>query len=189
MVQLGKDLAFGISDTLGNAMMKFLTNLQEGKPLIEGIGDLFINMLFDIQQKILKASVIDPITTSVTDSLMGSFGKMAFFGGKAAGGVVHMAQGGQVSALRDRVPAMLEPGEFVIRKNSAKAIGRNNLNRMNDIGSSGMGNVEFNIVNNGAPKEAAQQGPPKIDTDKIVIDVVMRDLSTNGPIRKALRSG
>ena len=84
---------------------------------------------------------------------------------------------------------MLEPGEFVIRKNSAKSIGRNNLNKMNDTGSSGMGNVEFNIVNNGAPKEAAQQGPPKIDTDKIVIDVVMRDLSTNGPIRKALRSG
>ena len=193
MVELGRSLAFGISDTLGNAMMKFLTNLQEGKPLIEGIGDLFINMLFDIQQKILQASVIDPITNSLTNSLMGSFGSMAMFGGtpvpKAAGGMIHMAQGGQVNALRDRVPAMLEPGEFVIRKNSAKAIGRNNLNRMNDIGSSGMGNVEFNIVNNGAPKEAAQQGPPKIDTDKIVIDVVMRDLSTNGPIRKALRSG
>ena len=187
MVQLGKDLAFGISDTLGNAMMKFLTNLQEGKPLIEGIGDLFINMLFDIQQKILKASVIDPITDSVTDSLMSSFGKMAFFGG-AAGGVVHMSQGGQVNALRDRVPAMLEPGEFVIRKNSAKSIGQSRLSQMNATGAGGMGNVQFNIVNEGAPKQAEQQGSPKIDTDKIVIDVVMRDLAQNGPIRKALRN-
>jgi len=189
MVQLGKDLAFGISDTLGNAMMKFLTNLQEGKPLIEGIGDLFINMLFDIQQKILQASVIDPITDSVTDSLMGSFGKMAFFGGVTGGTVRNMAAGGEVNALRDRVPAMLEPGEFVIRKTAAKSIGGSALGKMNATGAAGMGNVEFNIVNNGAPKEAAQQGPPKIDTDKIVIDVVMRDLSTNGPIRKALRSG
>ena len=189
MVQLGKDLAFGISDTLGNAMMKFLTNLQEGKPLIEGIGDLFTQMLFDIQQKILKASVIDPITDSVTNSLMGSFGKMAFFGGKAAGGVVHMAQGGQVNALRDRVPAMLEPGEFVIRKSAAKSIGQSRLGQMNSTGASGMGNVQFNIVNEGSPKQAAQQGPPKIDTDKIVIDVVMRDLNSNGPIRQAMRSG
>jgi hypothetical protein len=189
MVQLGKDLAYGISDTLGNAMMKFLTNLQEGKPLIEGIGELFTQMLFDIQQKILKASVIDPITDSVTDSLMGSFGKMAFFGGKAAGGVVHMAEGGQVNSLRDRVPAMLEPGEFVIRKSAAKSIGQSRLGQMNATGAGGMGNVQFNIVNNGAPKEAAQQGPPKIDTDKIVIDVVMRDLNSNGPIRKAMRGG
>ena len=149
----------------------------------------------DIQAQVLQQTLVDPFVKSITGSITGAIGG-SLFGlpvgpGKsvAAGGVVHMAQGGQVNALRDRVPAMLEPGEFVIRKNSAKSIGRNNLNKMNDTGSSGMGNVEFNIVNNGAPKEAAQQGPPKIDTDKIVIDVVMRDLSTNGPIRKALRSG
>jgi hypothetical protein len=84
---------------------------------------------------------------------------------------------------------MLEPGEFVIRKNSAKSIGRNNLHQMNSTGASGMGNVQFNIVNEGSPKQAEQQGPPKIDTDKIVVDVVMRDLANNGPIRKALRNG
>jgi len=84
---------------------------------------------------------------------------------------------------------MLEPGEFVIRKNSAKSIGRNKLGQMNATGASGMGNVEFNIVNEGSPKQAEQQGMPKFDTDKLVIDVVMRDLENNGPIRKALRSG
>jgi len=84
---------------------------------------------------------------------------------------------------------MLEPGEFVIRKNSAKSIGRSKLGQMNATGSAGMGNVEFNIVNEGSPKQAEQQGMPKFDTDKLVIDVVMRDLENNGPIRKALRSG
>jgi len=83
---------------------------------------------------------------------------------------------------------MLEPGEFVIRKNSAKSIGRSKLGQMNATGSAGMGNVEFNIVNQGSPKQAEQQGMPKFDTDKLVIDVVMRDLENNGPIRKALRS-
>ena len=48
---------------------------------------------------------------------------------------------------------------------------------------------QFNIVNEGEPKSAEQQGQPKFDADKIVIDVVMRDLQSNGPIRNALRSG
>jgi hypothetical protein len=52
-----------------------------------------------------------------------------------------------------------------------------------------MGNVQFNIVNEGEPKSSEQQGQPKFDADKIVNDVVMRDLQSNGPIRNALRSG
>ena len=103
-------------------------------------------------------------------------------------GVRHMAQGGQVNALRDRVPAMLEPGEFVMRKPAVKSIGAGNLGQMNATGGS-MGNVQFNIVNEGEPKEAEQQGQPKFEADKIVIDVVMKDLQSNGPIRQAMRNG
>ncbi len=123
-------------------------------------------------------------------SIMGMFG-----GGAATGGLVgrtgvrNMAAGGQVNALRDRVPAMLEPGEFVIRKPAAKSIGAGNLGQMNATGAAGMGNVQFNIVNEGKPKEAEQQGEPKLDADKIVIDVVLRDLAANGPIRQAMRNG
>ena len=185
MVELGKGMAFTISDTLGNAMMKFLTNLQEGKPLIEGIGELFTQMLFDIQQQILQKTLIDPMTNAVSDTLIKSFAGFML----ASGGTVrHMAEGGQVNSLRDRVPTMLEPGEFVIRKTAAKSIGHSRLGQMNATGAGGMGNVQFNIVNNGEPKSAEQQGPPKIDTDKIVIDVVMRDLKSNGPIRQAMRN-
>ena len=126
--------------------------------------------------------IVKPLAGMAQSAISGFF--MA-----AGGSVRHMADGGQVNALRDRVPTMLEPGEFVIRKNSAKSIGRSKLGQMNATGSASIGNVQFNIVNEGAPKQAEQQGPPKIDTDKIVIDVVMRDLSNNGPIRKALRNG
>ena len=185
MVELGKSIAFGISDTLGSAVMTFLTNIQQGKPIIEGIGDLFIKMLFDIQQKILQATIIDPMTTAVSDTLVKSFAGLMIASG---GSVRHMAEGGQVNSLRDRVPAMLEPGEFVIRKTAAKSIGHSRLGKMNATGAGGMGNVQFNIVNNGEPKSAEQQGTPKIDTDKIVIDVVMRDLKSNGPIRQAMRN-
>jgi len=103
-------------------------------------------------------------------------------------GVRHMAEGGRVNALRDRVPAMLEPGEFVMRKPAVKSIGAGNLGQMNATGGS-MGNVQFNIVNEGSPKQAEQQGQPRLDADKIVVDVVMRDLASNGPIRQAMRNG
>ena len=185
MVELGRGIAFTISDTLGNAVMSFLTNIQQGKPIIEGIGELFIQMLFDIQQQILQKSLIDPMTNAVSDSLVKSFAGFMLASG---GPVRHMAEGGQVNSLRDRVPTMLEPGEFVIRKTAAKSIGHSRLGKMNATGAGGMGNVQFNIVNNGEPKSAEQQGAPKIDTDKIVIDVVMRDLKSNGPIRQAMRN-
>ena len=95
-----------------------------------------------------------------------------------------MASGGM---LRDRVPALLEPGEFVIRKPAAKAIGGPALGAMNATGKMG-GDVSINIQNEGSPKDAEAQ-QPRFDGEKFVIDVVMRDLSNNGPIRKSLRAG
>src|SRR5690606_9666440 len=48
--------------------------------------------------------------------------------------VKHFARGGSVggSGNRDTVPAMLTPGEFVIRKQAAQRIGYNKLQKMND---------------------------------------------------------
>ena len=127
--------------------------------------------------------------TGIMSSIMGMFGGAATGGMVGMTGVRNMAAGGQVNALRDRVPAMLEPGEFVMRKPAVKSIGAGNLGQMNATGAANMGNVQFNIVNEGNPKEAQQQGEPKLDADKIVIDVVMRDLASNGPIRQAMRNG
>jgi TP901 family phage tail tape measure protein len=55
--------------------------------------------------------------------------------GKAFGGVVHkFARGGYVpgSGNRDTVPAMLQPGEFVIKKSSAGKLGPSTLHSMNN---------------------------------------------------------
>jgi hypothetical protein len=106
----------------------------------------------------------------------------------ASGGIVqHMAQGGGVNSLRDRVPAMLEPGEFVLRKQAARSIGGPGLQAMNSGGGGG-GNVVVNIKNEGTPQDA-QASQPKFDGEKFVIDIVTRDLSNNGPIRRQMRAG
>ena len=56
--------------------------------------------------------------------------------GRGAATPQKFATGGVVpgSGNRDTVPAMLTPGEFVIRKSSVKKIGAGNLQRMNDGG-------------------------------------------------------
>ena len=199
-VALGKfDTDMGaISDTVDSSLITAFSDLgevllglgDETKSFGEQVSDVFRSFMMSIIKEIQMQMIVKPLAGMAQSAISGFF--MAGGGPvhMAAGGSVrHMADGGQVNALRDRVPTMLEPGEFVIRKNSAKSIGRSKLGQMNSTGSASAGNVQFNIVNEGSAKQAEQQGPAKIDTDKIVIDVVMRDLANNGPIRKALRNG
>jgi len=119
-------------------------------------------------------------------TLFSSFG----FGASASGGFVpssavqRLAAGGMA---RDRVPTLLEPGEFVMKRSSANSIGAPALNQMNATGKAG-GNVVVNIQNQGTPQDATASGP-RFDGEKFVIDIVTRDLRNNGPIRKSLRSG
>jgi hypothetical protein len=120
----------------------------------------------------------------------GIFGGLGGGVGLAQGGMVHLAQGGaaiSASLSRDRVPAMLEPGEFVLRKQSARKIGMPALQAMNATGTAGgTGNVSINVTNEGSPKQA-DASPPRFDGEKYVVDVIMRDISNNGPIRRSLR--
>ena len=114
---------------------------------------------------------------------------MAGLAGAASGGRVDLA--GAFNRLaaggspRDRVPSLLEPGEFVMQRKAVKAAG---LPAMQQMNSGGMLPISVNISNEGTPQEATS-ATPNIDVDKIVIDVVTRDLRNNGPIRKSLRGG
>ena len=120
----------------------------------------------------------------------GGFTDGGAFSGLASGGFVpfsayqRLAAGGQA---RDRVPALLEPGEFVMKRSSANSIGAPALNQMNATGKAG-GNVVVNIQNQGTPQDATAS-EPRFDGEKFVIDIVTRDLRNNGPIRKSLRGG
>jgi Phage-related minor tail protein len=75
---------------------------------------------------------------------------------KASGGSIAdlawLASGGAASGT-DTVPAMLTPGEYVINKKSAQAIGYGALNRMNKVGKFAQGGpVQF--LNSGGMKNA-----------------------------------
>ena len=140
----------------------------------------------------------------ILSNLLGGFGSFLgsifkaifggiFGGGLATGGIAHMAQGGVAGASalrRDRIPTLLEPGEFVVRKPAAKMIGTPALNSLNATGQMPNTNAApiINIKNEGTAKDV-QTSQPRFDGDKFVIDIILRDLSNNGPIRRSLRGG
>jgi hypothetical protein len=104
--------------------------------------------------------------------------------GFAAGGLVRLMSGGGSVNSRDRVPALLEPGEFVIRRPMAKAIGGPALNQMNATGVAP--NIAVNVNNQGVPKDVAVSAP-RMNGDKVILDIITRDMRNNGAIRKSLR--
>jgi hypothetical protein len=101
-------------------------------------------------------------------------------------GIPAMASGG---LRRDRMPTLLEPGEFVIRRPAVNRIGVNNLAQMNATGKANNNAAPIiNIKNEGTQKDA-QASSPRFDGEKYVIDIIMRDLANNGPVRRSLRGG
>jgi hypothetical protein len=111
----------------------------------------------------------------------------------ASGGLVQsFAIGGSVKGfasggMRDRIPSMLEPGEFVIRRSSVNAIGAANLQRMNQTGKQSMPPVQVRIENNGTGKEITDS-QMSFDGDKYILSVVQKDIENNGGLRKTIRS-
>jgi hypothetical protein len=67
---------------------------------------------------------------------------------RAMGGVIpkYYVSGGY-SKGTDTIPAMLTPGEFVVRKNAVDSFGVNNLNKINDgsYGGSSVYNYSLNV--------------------------------------------
>ena len=75
------------------------------------------------------------IALKIGTALAPGIGALTGVTGKAQGGRIHkFASGGFVPGTgnRDTVPAMLQPGEFVIKKSSAKKLGASTLEAMNN---------------------------------------------------------
>ena len=109
----------------------------------------------------------------------------------SGGSVKGFANGGSVKGfasggIRDRIPSMLEPGEFVVRKAMVNQIGRNNLQQLNATGKMNTPNIQINVTNEGSAKQY-EQGTPRFDGENWVIDLISRDIENNGILRKQIR--
>jgi hypothetical protein len=120
------------------------------------------------------------------------FSAITGFFGKASGGMVGGTAGwnrfaGGGLKMRDSVPSLLEPGEFVMKKSSVDSIGRSAMERMNATGkASGATNIKVQVENQGQPKEA-EQGQTQMDGETAIVKLILKDLNSNGPIRRSIR--
>ena len=197
---LGRTIADNFRGRARTAVSDFVSALNEGTLTMDsfkqGFKSFIVGVMQDIQEAILQELVQKLINKMISDIANNiDFGGFNLFGSKASGGyagrgstISRFAAGGGVFQ-RDRVPALLEPGEFVIRKPMAKAIGGPVLERMNATGQMPAGNIEINMVNKGTPQQATSEQKPQIDGKGIIIDIVLTDLQNNGPIKQAIRGG
>ena len=109
-----KDIAGGALQ-LASAFIKVASSLEAVLPLI---------------LQLMAMKIGQSLAPGLGALVRGSFAAR----GKNQGGKIHaFARGGHVpgTGSRDTVPAMLQPGEFVIKKSSAKKLGASTLEAMN----------------------------------------------------------
>ena len=94
-----------------------------------------------------------PLLTALTAAkglkFLSEFG--SGFGGALGGGPAKLARGGSVpgTGSGDTVPAMLTPGEFVIRKSAVQAFGAGNLSKINKYGKGGISKIRSKGAHDG----------------------------------------
>jgi len=153
-----------------------------------GVTEWFTSMLTS------ASSAVTSFIASLGAGGAASVGAKAVAVTSASGGMVDGTSGwsrfaGGGLKMRDSVPALLEPGEFVMKKSSVDSIGRSAMERMNATGrSGGPTNIKVQVENQGQPKEA-EQGQTQIDGETAIVKLILKDLSSNGPIRRTIRGG
>ena len=130
---------------------QIITGLEGGMHSLKAFGDAFQSMMNQIVARIIAEQAILGLVTLLTGGSGAVFelvtGAIGHKGGQvqgyATGGIIPM-QTYQGGGGVDNVPAMLQEGEFVMRRSAVESIGLENLNRMNRTGqTSGGASITF----------------------------------------------
>ena len=92
-------------------------------------------------------------------------------------GATKYHSGGITGLKSDEIPAILQKGEGVFTKEQMAAMG----------GQGGATNVQVNVINQTSQPVSAEQGTPKFDGEKMVLDIVLRAVNSPGGFRDGMR--
>lgn len=191
--------------SMSSSLSQLFTNLASGTIKGKEAFRQFAQSVIQSMMQILSTALANQV-------LAGLFGGGAIAGGTPGGGLVGDALGGIKSflgfslggpvryyatgganATRDSIPAMLTPGEYVLRKSAVDAIGRDRLAQLNAMGPS-----RISQSSNQQDAQPAQpsvtniwvvspdQVPPPSERDIVV--TVARDIQNKGALRTLIRS-
>ena len=194
--------SYGTIDSFTSEFTNFTQSIFNGT---ESVKDSFKSMASSILKTMADLIVELTIKAAIVQALIAA---MRFFApssetsqlgdinGMAGVDYSRVAQGGSVNGPvqnRDSVPALLMPGEYVLKKSTAKALGSDFLNSLNNNASEALSSLSGGtIIQQSEPsvvnvwvvsdKEQAQMGPNDI------IATITKDIRTGGTTKKLIQS-
>lgn len=202
-----------VAEDLGNGFSDALYSIVDGsKSAKDAFSDMARSILQDISKMLIRMAVMRTM--------------FAFFGGSSGGAVTESggvnswsnvalteANGGFIPKLRaaagsmvrggiqgkDSVPAMLMPGEYVLKKSAVDALGANFLNDLNNNAAQTLTNTSANLLQN--PYESSSESEPAVVNVWVVskeeeaqmgpndiIATISKDIMTGGQTRRLIQS-
>lgn len=157
--------------------------------ILKTLSDLIIEMT-------IKAAIVAALNKLMGFGVSSDTSDLGDINGMAGVDYSRVAQGGPVNGPvqnRDSVPALLMPGEYVLKKSTAKALGSDFLNKLNNNANEALSSLsggtviqqsEPSVVNVWvvSDKEQAQIGPNDI------IATITKDIRTGGTTKKLIQS-
>ena len=125
---IGRDLPRTFADNMAKALTEAGAGIKSWKEAFQDVALSFLNTLNQAIQRRLSDQILGVVNTGI-NSIMGPG-----FSPFSKGGVVRRSDGGEVyggSGTKDDVPAMLNSGEYVIRKSAVNKYGKDFLTSIN----------------------------------------------------------
>lgn len=211
-LDMGQTLVGGITGALGTAKTALTSFFTEWTSGAKRGGDAFRDMAVGILKSIQNIFA-EMLTVYV---LQKALGWMGFGGGtpigdlftaatgvgfKEGGPVKKYARGGRVQGnlQRDSVSAELMPEEYVLRASAAKAIGHDNLDKINAMGNRATASSVHRGIAREDPKRASEPGTMNLylldERSQVpalgpmdILTVVTDDMARGGATKKLIKS-
>lgn len=203
--QSAADLKGQLGSTLTSSMDSFIDGLARGKL---AFGDFVKSLLIDITKIIIRALIAKAILSAIGLGYSGSnnfaadglapiaaFNSTPTFhrGGTVGSGspgrttvdpaIFAFAEryhtGGMVGLKPNEVPIIAEKGETVLTPEQMKAMGSS--------GSKQAPETTVNIINQSGTQMDATSSQPRFDGEKMIIDVILKNMSKPGPLRDSMK--
>lgn len=192
---------YGTIDSFTSEFTNFTQSIFNGS---ESVKDSFKSMASSILKTLsdliiemtIKAAIVAALNKLMGFGVSSDTSDLGDINGMAGVDYSRVAQGGPVNGPvqnRDSVPALLMPGEYVLKKSTAKALGSDFLNKLNNNANEALSSLsggtviqqsEPSVVNVWvvSDKEQAQIGPNDI------IATITKDIRTGGTTKKLIQS-
>lgn len=170
-------LGFGGDNGSGNMLLGLLGMIGKGASLWSDLGFSSASVAAGTFDSLEDYDAVFGayMDTMHTGGIVGS-GKYAktFVTPEMFAGATKYHSGGVAGLKSDEVPAILQKGEGVFTKDQMKAIGNSKAN------------VTVNVINNTQNDVSAEQSQPRFDGEKLILDVVLKNMNQPGSFRDAM---